>query len=225
MPVNARAARSCLVLVLLTCPPLAALAQNAAAPPAGARPGAPAAAAAPAVVATVGTRRITREEYERRLAVAQKQAAARGTDAPAEFKDVLRREMLETLIRMNLLVLEAPRQNIGVSTPEAESLLKTDPFFSPDGKFDAKRWQLTRTTQPDRFQGALQVSRDQVAARKLDARLQAQFTPDEAEVRTKALRQLRRVVTEDLSLNRAEFNGNYAEPREGDVLRFAREHA
>src|SRR5262249_54586288 len=132
---------------------------------------------------------------------------------------------LETLIRMNLLILEAPRQNIAVSTPEAESLLKTDPYFSPDGKFDAQRWQLSRTTQAARFQAALQVSRDQIAARKLDEQMHAKFTPDDAELREKALRQLRHAVTEDLSFNVAEFNGGYPEPRESDVLRYAREHA
>src|SRR5262245_7634056 len=118
--------------------------------------------AAPAPIATVGTRKVTREEYERRLGMAEQQAAARGGERPAEFKDLLRRQMLETLIRLDLLVLEAQRQGVAATAAEAESALKRDPFFSPNGQFDAQRWQMTRTNQPERFQAALQVSREQM---------------------------------------------------------------
>jgi len=184
-----------------------------------------AATAAPPAVATVGSRRVTREEYDRRLAVAEQQFAARGGERPAEFQDLLRRQMLETLIRLNLLVLESQRQGITASAAAAESALQRDPFFSPNGTFDAQRWQLTRATQPERFQAALQVSREQLAARQLDEQVQARLRPDESVLREKALRQLRRAVTEDLSLQIGEFSGHYPEPRELDVLRYYRDHA
>jgi parvulin-like peptidyl-prolyl isomerase len=183
-----------------------------------------AAAAAPVAVATIGPRKVTLEEYDRRLVVAEQQFAARGGDRPAEFKDLLKRQMLETLIRLNLLVLESQRLGMTVSNAEAESLLQRDPFFSPNGQFDAQRWQLTRASQPERFQGALQVSREQLGARRLDEQLQARFRPDEATLRERSLRQLRRAVTEDLSLRVAEFSGNYPEPRELDVLRYYQTH-
>ena len=181
--------------------------------------------AAPAAVATVGPRRVIKDEYERRLAIAEQQFAARGGERPAEYQDVLRRQMLETLIRLNLLVLESQRVGIAVSPAEAESSLQRDPFFSPNGTFDPQRWQLTRASQPERFQGALQLSREQLGARKLDAQLQARFRPDDAVVREKALRQLRRADTEDLSLAVSGFAGNYPEPRELDVLRYYKDHA
>ena len=181
-------------------------------------------AAAPVDVATVGPRHVNRDEYDRRLAIAEQQMAAKGGPSPAEYRDLLRRQMLETLIRLNLLVLESQRAGVTVSAAEAESSLQRDPFFSPNGTFDAQRWQLTRTTQPERFQGALQLSREQLGARKLDEQLQARFRPDEAALREKALRQLRRAVTEDLSLHVAEFSGNYPEPRELDVLRYYQAH-
>jgi hypothetical protein len=41
--------------------------------------------------ATVGARRVSREEFDRRLVVAEQQFAARGGDRPAEFQDLLRR--------------------------------------------------------------------------------------------------------------------------------------
>jgi parvulin-like peptidyl-prolyl isomerase len=201
------------VCLLLAVPGLAALAQAPA----------PAPVAKPAV-ATVGTRRILREEYDRRLAVVEQQAAARGGERPPEFKDLLRRQMLETLIRLNLLVLEAKRTGLTVSGAEAESALQRDPFFSPNGQFDPQRWQLTRASQPAKFQSALIEMSDQLAARRLDERLQARFRPPDDVLRSKAVRQLRRAVTEDLSLRSSEFSGNYPEPREGEVLAYYRAH-
>jgi parvulin-like peptidyl-prolyl isomerase len=191
--------------LLLAVPALQALAQAPAVPPA---------------VATVGTRRVERAEYDRRLAVVEQQVAARGGDRPAEFKDLLRRQMLETLIRLNLLVLEAKRTGLTVSGAEAESALKRDPFFSPNGQFDPQRWQLTRTSQPVKFQSALAAMSEQLAARKLDERLQNRFRPADDVLRAKALRQLRRAITEDLSLGARDFSGNYPEPRERDVLAY-----
>ena len=210
---NARATVASGVLLLLAVPALHALAQIPAAKPA--KPAKPA-------VATVGTRRIERDEYERRLAVVQAQVAARGGERPAEFKDLLRRQMLETLIRLNLLVLEAKRTGLTVTGAEAESALKTDPFFSPNGQFDAQRWQLTRASQAGKFQAALAAMSEQLAARRLDERLQSRFRPADEVVRAKAVRQLRRAITEDLSLRASEFSGNYPEPREGEVLAYYR---
>lgn len=182
------------------------------------------AAATKPALATVGGRRVERDEYESRLAAVQQQYAARGDSRPEELKDLLRRQMLETMIRLNLLTLEAARLGITPTTAEAESTLKRDPFFSPNGRFDAQRWQMTRMSQPGRMQAALAVAREQLAARRLDERMQARFRPEEAVVRQRALRILRHAITEDLSLRVQDFNGNYPEPRETQVLEYYQSH-
>src|ERR1051326_5148245 len=205
--VSARAWVSGGVLFLLTVPALGALAQTPAPRPA---------------VALVGKLRIERDEYEHRLAAAEQQLAARGGTRPAEFKELLRRQLLETMIRLDLLVLEAKRTGLTVSGAEAESVLRRDPFFSPNGQFDAQRWQLTRTSQPGRFQNALVASSEQLAARRLDERMEARSRPAEDELRARAWHQLARATTEDLSLRASEFSGNYPEPREADVLAYYR---
>jgi parvulin-like peptidyl-prolyl isomerase len=181
-------------------------------------------AARPAL-ATIGTRRVERDEYEARLAAAERQVVARAGEQPAELKDVLRRQVLETLIRMNLLILEAGRQGVKVGSAEAESALKLDPYFSPEGRFDASRWQLTRATQAARFQSALETTRERLAARRLEAGLQARFAPDERELRARSTRQLRRAFTEDLSLRVADFSGHHREPRETEIVASHRERA
>lgn len=168
-------------------------------------------------VATVAGRRIERAEYEARLATMRAQVAQRGGERPAEFQELLRRQVLETMVRLELLKLEAKRQGLTPTAAAAESSLQRDPFFSPQGRFDAERWRLTRLSQPEKFAAAVTASGEQLAARRLDERMQARFQPDPNGVTTKALRQLRRAITDDLSLRTSDFKGTYAEPRESEI--------
>ena len=209
---NVRPASAVMVLSCLTLTVCTALALAQA--PVGTKP----------AVATVGGRRIERAEYEARLAVVQQQMAQRQGERPAEFKDLVRRQLLETMIRLQLLTLEAKRTAVVVTAAEAEAALQRDAFFSPGGKFDPERWRLTRMSQPGRVEAAMSAMREQLAARKLDEQLQARFRPDDVALRIKAARLLRRAVTEDLSLRAADFKGTYPEPREVDLLRYYQEN-
>ncbi len=203
------ASAAVVMLSLLTLAVCAAFAQSAAKAPA---------------VATVAGRRIERAEYEARLATLRAQVAQRGGERPAEFQELLRRQVLETMVRLELLKLEAKRQGLTPTTAEAESSLQRDPFFSPQGRFDADRWRLTRLSQPEKFAAAVAASGEQLAARRLDERMQARFQPDPGEVSSKALRQLRRAITDDLSLRTSDFKGTYPEPRESEIGEYYRTH-
>lgn len=175
-------------------------------------------------VATVAGRPIESSVYESRLTAAREQITRRGGQRPAEFDQLLRRQVLESLIRIDLLEREAERLRLVVTPAEAESALQRDPFFSPQGRFDAERWRVMRLSQPERFAKAVSTSATQLKARRLEARMREQFQPDEDLVRGQASRYLRRAFTEDLSLPVAEFSGEYPEPRETDVLRYYQEH-
>lgn len=173
-------------------------------------------------VATVGGLRIERDEYETRLANLRAQMSQRGTARPEAMDDLFRRQVLETMIRLRILTLEAKRTGVTATTAEAESVLKADAFFSPNGTFDADRWRLTRMSQPGRFQSAVASAGEQLAARRLNDRLEQRFRPSESDLRSRAVRQLRTAVTEDLSLRTADFDGRYPEPRESDILAYYR---
>jgi hypothetical protein len=194
---------SWVVLLLLSLPAWSAITQAPAVRPA---------------VATVGSRRIDREDYERQVAVARQGVVTRAGEQPAQMQAVLRRRVLESLLRFNLLMLEAERTGVTVSPALAESALKRDAYFSPGGKFDSQRWQLSRTNEPARFQDALAMTSAQLGARRLEAKVMAQMRPADELVRAKALRQLERAITEDLSLRTADFSGSYPEPREREVV-------
>src|SRR5690349_20552792 len=69
-----------------------------------------------AVIATVGPTRILRQEFDARAnqAIAEYRRRS-GSDLPEAMKPVVRRQLLERLIRRNLLVLESKRLGVAPS--------------------------------------------------------------------------------------------------------------
>lgn len=186
---------------------------------------APAAAARPAV-ATVGSRPVPRDEWERRSEQALAEFAKRnaGGQLPPELRDLIRRQVLESQIRIELLVLEARRTGVTVSPLEAEAVLKKDPFFNPGGKFDDQRFITIRTTQTARYNDAIAAIQEQLAARKLNGQLEARFRPSDDSLRRVIGPSLTHVTFDHLSLRRSDFDGSYPEPRESDILAWYASH-
>src|SRR5438094_845380 len=90
----------------------------------------PLAAAHSAVMATVGPLTITRDQFEERAAAGRAEYEKRtGAALTPEISSVLDRQILESLIRAHLLLLEAQRRGLAVSEREAEAQLKQDPLF------------------------------------------------------------------------------------------------
>ena len=196
------------------------------------RPGAPGAAptppapAAPPAVATVGPLRIAQAELDQRAQQALVEYKGRtGSDLPPEIVPIARRQLLESLIRRELLVLEAQRRGLVGSEQEAEAQLQKDAFFQVNGRFDRARYDQVRLQNPGAFATALQNVRRTLAARDLMQRLQKEKGPNEAEVRASARRALTRASIEYLILTNAEFDGSYPEPRESDILAYYQSHA
>ena len=142
---------------------------------------APAAPAAPAAIATVGGRSIARDEFRARETQAMGEYRQRlGRDIPDEVRAVVRRQLLENLIRRELLALEAARRGIAPSDAETEAQLRREPFFNPDGKFDPARFEAVRTGQAENYQRAIAQVKQQLGAQLLNDRLMREMGPDEA---------------------------------------------
>lgn len=216
---NARQAVLLAALAVVTAASIEALAQGG--PPASGTAAPPRPA-----VATVGTRAIPRDEWERRCALALEEFSRRNAagELPAEVKDIVRRQVLESQVRIELLVLEAKRSGVTAPAAEAEALLKQDPFFNPGGKFDEQRYLAIKTTQTASYNNAIATLQEQLAARRLNGQLEARFRPSEDSLRRVASRTLSRVTLEHLSLRQADFDGGYPEPREQDVLDWYASH-
>jgi parvulin-like peptidyl-prolyl isomerase len=176
-------------------------------------------------VATVGDRRVERLEFERLADQAVKQFAGRTTGrTDDEVKDLVRRQVLESQIRLLLLMLEARRQGISVSPLEAEAQLKQEPFFNPGGRYDESRFQAVKQQQPAQFSAVINGIREQLAARKLSERIDAERRPVDADVRARVRRQLVRADLEQWPIQLVDIGGTYPEPREHEVLDYYRTH-
>ncbi len=188
-------------------------------------PAAPRTPAPPPAVATVGPMSVTELEFEQRASQAMAEYRARTNSViPEEIVPVVRRQLLESLIRRDLLMLEARRRGMLATEQAAEEQLKKDPFFQVAGKFDPGRFNQVKTQNPAAFANAIQELRASLGARDLMDRLQVEKGPAEAPLRARAVRALTRADLEYLVLRRGEFDGSYPEPRESEVLAYYRAH-
>jgi parvulin-like peptidyl-prolyl isomerase len=204
---------------------VAGLAAWAADAPKAPRPG-PAGGNAPeAAIAIVGPTRVLRAEFDVRANQAMAEYRRRsGTEVPDELRPVVRRQLLERLIERDLLVLEAKRLNLLPTDQEAEAVVRQDPFFQEGGTFNAAKFQALRNGNPVMFRNALDQARDNLAARRLNQRIEAQSRPDEQAIRARAGRGLGRTSLELFALRRREFAGTFPEPRESEILAYYRAH-
>ena len=129
-----------ILLAALLAPALAAV-PPAPAPP----PGAPGAEASPPV-ARIGSLSVSRAELDARSAQALAEFSQRNgnRELPSDMRDLLRRQVLEGVIRMNLLGLEAERTGQAGTPQEAEEQLQQNPAFNPGGRFDPARFAAAR---------------------------------------------------------------------------------
>ena len=198
----------------------------AAAPPRAAAPAAKPVAPDDEVVAAVGPSTITRDEYDRRWVLAQREYRDRvGTEIAPEYRPTAQRQILELLIRQRLLMLESQRLGITGTPAEAEAMLRQDPRFQTAGRFDAARYDAFRTQQPNAYQRMLDDVMRTIGPRKLQMQLEREVRPTDEQVRNSDVRRLTAARVQYLPLYRAGFDGNYPEPTEAEVLAEYRRHA
>jgi parvulin-like peptidyl-prolyl isomerase len=177
-------------------------------------------------IATVGARRVSRAQYERRLEAANADFQARNSVAvPEDMVPMFRRQVLENLIRFELLILEAPRRGITASPSEAEEILKRDPYFNPAGRYDARKFEAVKASSTPTYRDAIAELRAELAGQKLERKLVVDCTPSDSLLRSVARRSLGRLSFDYLGVDVRGFLEKYPEPRERDVLDYYRSHA
>lgn len=176
--------------------------------------------APPPAVATVGpSGRISREEYDVRVREGLDEYRRRsGSEVPSELRPLVRRQILESLVRRELLLLEAARRGLRGTPEQGEAELRATPFFNPGGAFDAARWKQANDANPAMVREAVAELQRQIGARLLNERLDREFAPPEPALRADAARALGKVAVDWLGLRLADFSGAYPEPTEAEVL-------
>ena len=192
----------------------------------------PAAKAAPTrasqepYVATVGPLKIGREEFEARAKAAEQEFMKRpGVQMSAAIRSVLRRQVLETLIRNYLLRLEARRQGLAVSGADVDAVIRKQPFFNKGGRFDEALFLRVKAANSPEYRREVELIKDQIAARRLSDRLDKQYQPAADTLRDAAARSLMNATVEHLTLMDDDFARGRAEPKEKDILTYYDSHA
>lgn len=144
---------------------------------------APSPAASP-VIARIGGREITQMDFDR---IAQPYFRTLrgqfGDGFTADIQKVATSNVLDELIRRELLAIESQRQQIEVSQAEIDALLMQDPFFHTNGKFDPAKFSGYKTGPGSNYLMVLPRIREMAAINKLDQSLRKRFTPTPAQVR------------------------------------------
>ena len=193
-------------------------------PPRARTAGDPATAAG--TVARVGHLRIAYDDLDKAEQEAHKLYRDRNrTEIDPGLVPVVRRQVLENLIRQRLLTLDASRRGMTVSDAEAEAQVRRDPVFQQGGLFNEAKYLAIKAANPTKFAQAMAANRNALAARKAGEQVERETRPDDAAIRAELERELALVSIEYLALRRRSFDGSYPEPRERDVLAHYAAHA
>ena len=177
-------------------------------------------------VATVGGLQIARAAFDERVRTAQENYRERTGSLPsAEDMPILKRQVLEGLIREKLLQLEARRRGMTLTTAQAEEEVKKDPFFQTGGMFDEAKFLATKAGQPERFKSVVADVQNTVPAIRLREKIMRENAPDSAAIRARLAAELSTVRIHYLALRRPEFEGEIPPPSEAQVVGYYRDHA
>jgi len=177
-------------------------------------------------VATVGGLQVTRSAFDERVRTAVENYRERTGGTPsAEDLPVLKRQVLEGLIREKLLLLEAKRRGLTLTTAQAEEEVKKDPFFQTGGMFDEAKFLAIKAGQPERFKTVVADIQNTVPAIRLREKIMRENAPDSAAMRARLSAELSTVRLHYLALRRGEFEGEVAPPTEAEVIACYRAHA
>jgi len=183
-------------------------------------------AAPTGAVATVGGLQVTRAAFDERVRAAQEGFRERtGTLPSAEDMPILKRQVLEGLIREKLLLLEARRRGMTLTTAQAEEEVKKDPFFQTGGMFDEAKFLAIKAGQPERFKSVVADVQNTVPAIRLREKILRENAPDSAAMRARLASELSTVRLHYLALRGTDFQGEITPPTEAEVLGYYREHA
>lgn len=133
------------------------------------------------IYAVVDGQAVTKSEFDQTMRMAARQSGKNLSDAE---RNALAGDVLEMLIVQEVLLQQASELNIGVSDGEIARLLKAQPNFQKDGKFDQQTYDhelRERGYSADRFE---ELQRRDMLLQKVQEIAQAGVTVTEAEVRS-----------------------------------------
>jgi parvulin-like peptidyl-prolyl isomerase len=144
---------------------------------------APAPPASP-VILRVGGREVTQLVFDR---LAQpyfaRLKAELGDRFDADVRRLANQNVVDELVRRELLALEVGKQAVQPTAQEVDDFLKQDPLFQTNGTFDRAKFDAYKSSPNSNYLQVLPRVREMVAVNDLDQSLRRRFTPTPAQLR------------------------------------------
>ncbi len=155
--------------------------------PATPRPASPAVPAPPAspAIAMVGARSITQDDFDR---IAQPYFQRLRTQLGAGFTPEMERvasfNVLDELVRRELLALASQRTVATVTQADIDAFLQQEQAFFTNGKFDPAKLAAYKSSPSSNYPAMLPRLRELAAMNRLDTSLRKRFAPTPAQLRS-----------------------------------------
>jgi parvulin-like peptidyl-prolyl isomerase len=179
---------------------------------------APAPAGSP-VIARIGGRPVTQTEFDEvAMPYFRMLKGQLGASFTGDIQKIATFNVLDELIRRELLVIESQREKLEVSQAEMDALLMQDPFFLTNGRFDPVKFNRYKTTPGTNYLQVQPRIREMAVMNKLDQSLRKRFTPTPAQVRAEWIKRndqvrvkLLPLLTRDMPIEPEATEGEWAE--------------
>ena len=182
--------------------------------------------AAPAgtVIARVGGRAVTQEEFDRLAAPYFANLRAQlGAGFTPELQTVARFNVLDELVRRQILAIEAAKHPQPVTQADIDGVLMQDPSMQTNGKPDPSKLAAFKSSPTTNYVALQPVLRQVAALRKFDDQVRRNCTPTAAQVRAEWTKRTAQVRFESLPLLLRDMPLD-SEATYGEVEAFFRAH-
>jgi hypothetical protein len=182
------------------------------------------------VIARVEGRDVTQADFDRiALPYFGQLKAQFGAGFDAAMQRTAALNVLDELIKRELLAIESQRQNLNVAPEEIDKVLGDDPFFLTNGKFDPAKLASFKADPRSNYNAILPRLRETAAMRKVDESLRQRFKPTPAQLRAEWTRRYEQVrfkmfplMTRDMSLEPEATESEWAAYYHDHADQFAR---
>jgi parvulin-like peptidyl-prolyl isomerase len=137
----------------------------------------------PQVIARVDGRPITQRDWDRIATPYFAQLKAELGDRFQSIEPVAKKNVLNELVRQQVVALEAQKQKIEVTDKDVDDVLRRESYFQTNGKVDEAKLAMFKSDPTSNYQQMLPQLREIAAAAKYDATLRKRFQPTPEAVR------------------------------------------
>ena len=176
------------------------------------------------VIARIDGRPVTQAEYDAVAVPYFAQLRGQLKEAFSEdMQKLAKQNVLNELFRRELLTIEAQRTKLAVTPAETDAILRQDPFFYTNGKFDQAKFVGFKTQPGSNYQMVLPRVQDIARTAKMDRLLRQRLRPTPAQLRAEFDKRNDQVHMKFVALNQREMQLD-AEATPSDIAAYYSAH-